>query len=39
FQKMLENEKMVIVVADYIAGMTDRYAEKLFTKFSELRRG
>jgi len=39
FQKMLENEKMVIVVADYIAGMTDRYAEKLSTKFSELRRG
>ncbi len=30
FQKMLEHEKKAIVIADYIAGMTDRYAEKIF---------
>lgn len=30
FQNMLESERREIVIADYIAGMTDRYAEKMF---------
>lgn len=30
YQAMLETELKQIVAADYIAGMTDRYAEKLF---------
>jgi len=30
FQKMLNDERLEIVVADYIAGMTDRYAEKVY---------
>jgi dGTPase len=30
FQEMLLTEEKDIVIADYIAGMTDRYAEKLF---------
>ena len=34
FQEMLLTEKVDIVIADYIAGMTDRYAEKLFDKLS-----
>ncbi len=29
YQSMLDNEKAEIVVADYIAGMTDRYADML----------
>ncbi len=33
FQEMLLTEKQDIVIADYIAGMTDRYAEKLYEKF------
>jgi len=33
FQEMLLTEEKQIVIADYIAGMTDRYAEK---KYSEL---
>ena len=31
FQEMLLTEERAIVVADYIAGMTDRFAERLFT--------
>ena len=34
FQEMLLTEKPEIVIADYIAGMTDRYAEKLYEKYS-----
>lgn len=34
FQAMLESEATEIVVADYIAGMTDRYAERLMEKLS-----
>jgi dGTPase len=30
FQKMLAHETSEIVIADYIAGMTDRYAEKVY---------
>ncbi len=30
FQEMLKTEDLETVVADYIAGMTDRYAEKVF---------
>ncbi len=30
FQQMLDNERPEIVIADYVAGMTDRYAEKVF---------
>ncbi|MBD3403496.1 deoxyguanosinetriphosphate triphosphohydrolase [candidate division GN15 bacterium] len=30
FQEMLESERLEVVIADYIAGMTDRYAEHLF---------
>jgi len=30
FQKMLKGEVPEIVIADYIAGMTDRYAEKMY---------
>jgi len=30
FQQMLEDEYPEIVIADYIAGMTDRYAEKVY---------
>jgi dGTPase len=30
FQKMLGDESPEIVIADYIAGMTDRYAEKIY---------
>jgi dGTPase len=30
FQKMLEEERIEIVAADYVAGMTDRYAEKVY---------
>lgn len=33
FCEMLLTEKTDIVIADYIAGMTDRYAEKLYEKF------
>ena len=29
FQEMMENEAKEIVIGDYIAGMTDRYAEKI----------
>ncbi len=29
FQHMLKSENLEIVIADYIAGMTDRYAEKM----------
>ncbi|MBU0982786.1 MAG: deoxyguanosinetriphosphate triphosphohydrolase [candidate division Zixibacteria bacterium] len=32
FQEMLLTEKKEIVIADYIAGMTDRFAERLFDK-------
>ncbi len=32
FQKMLNNEKLEIVVADYIAGMTDRFAMQISDK-------
>jgi dGTPase len=32
FQEMLLTESKEIVIADYIAGMTDRYAEKLFSE-------
>jgi len=32
FQQMLEREKMEVVIADYIAGMTDRYAEKVYNE-------
>jgi dGTPase len=34
FQEMLAGERTEIVVVDYIAGMTDRYAEKLYEKIS-----
>ncbi len=34
FVKMLDNEINQIVVADYIAGMTDRYAENLFMELT-----
>ncbi|MDH3891796.1 MAG: deoxyguanosinetriphosphate triphosphohydrolase [candidate division Zixibacteria bacterium] len=30
FQKMLDDESVEIVAADYIAGMTDRFAEKVY---------
>jgi dGTPase len=30
YQEMLETEDVAVVIADYIAGMTDRYAERLF---------
>lgn len=30
FQKMLQTEQKEIVIADYIAGMTDRYATKIY---------
>jgi dGTPase len=30
FQKMLDAESVEIVAADYIAGMTDRFAEKVY---------
>jgi dGTPase len=30
FQRMLDDESIEIVAADYIAGMTDRYAEKVY---------
>jgi dGTPase len=30
FQNMLKSENLEIVIADYIAGMTDRYAEKMY---------
>ena len=30
FQKMLDHESLEIVAADYLAGMTDRYAEKVY---------
>jgi dGTPase len=30
FQKMLASETPEVVIADYIAGMTDRYAEKVY---------
>jgi len=30
FRKMLDGERLEIVAADYIAGMTDRYAEKVY---------
>ena len=32
FQEMLLTEEKQIVIADYIAGMTDRYAEKKYTE-------
>jgi len=32
FREMLQTEDRPIVVADYIAGMTDRFAERLFQK-------
>ncbi|HOP07417.1 MAG TPA: deoxyguanosinetriphosphate triphosphohydrolase [candidate division Zixibacteria bacterium] len=31
FQKMLEKDPLEIVTADYVAGMTDRFAEKIFS--------
>ncbi len=34
FQKMLADETSEIVIADYIAGMTDRYAEKVYEKLT-----
>ena len=34
FQGMLEGQQTQIVIADYIAGMTDRYAEKVYTRLS-----
>jgi dGTPase len=30
FQEMLQTEEKAIVIADYIAGMTDRFAERLY---------
>jgi dGTPase len=33
YAEMLLTEQTDIVIADYIAGMTDRYAEKLYEKF------
>lgn len=30
FQRMLDNDPIEIVTADYVAGMTDRFAEKIF---------
>ncbi len=35
FQKMLDDESVEIVAADYIAGMTDRYAEKVYGEMGE----
>lgn len=35
FQAMLVGEKIEIVVADYIAGMTDRFAERLVDELSQ----
>jgi len=35
FQAMLAGEKIEIVVADYIAGMTDRFAERLVDELSQ----
>ena len=32
FRKMLADEQEAIVIADYIAGMTDRYAEQMYEK-------
>lgn len=32
FQEMILTEKREIVIADYVAGMTDRYAEKKYTE-------
>jgi dGTPase len=34
FQEMLLTEDRPIVIADYIAGMTDRYAERLFAEMT-----
>jgi dGTPase len=34
FQKMLAHETSEIVIADYIAGMTDRYAEKIYDELT-----
>jgi dGTP triphosphohydrolase len=30
YQEMLLTERKQIVIADYIAGMTDRYAQKVY---------
>ncbi|MCP4685585.1 MAG: deoxyguanosinetriphosphate triphosphohydrolase [bacterium] len=35
FREMLQTEDRPIVVADYIAGMTDRFAERLFQEIGE----
>lgn len=32
YQTMLDSERRQIVIADYIAGMTDRYAERLYAQ-------
>jgi dGTPase len=34
FQEMLKSESLEIVIADYIAGMTDRYAEKTWLELT-----
>ena len=34
FQMMLVDQPTSIVIADYIAGMTDRYAEAIFRRLS-----
>ncbi len=34
FQRMLESEAPDIVIADYIAGMTDRYAEEVYKRLT-----
>ena len=36
FQAMLAGEKIEIVVADYVAGMTDRFAERLVDELSPI---
>jgi dGTPase len=35
FQMMLVDQPPEIVIADYIAGMTDRYAEKIYTQLPQ----
>ncbi|MEW5993865.1 MAG: deoxyguanosinetriphosphate triphosphohydrolase [Candidatus Zixiibacteriota bacterium] len=35
FQKMLKTTPKDVVIADYIAGMTDRYAEEMFEKLQD----
>lgn len=34
FQKMLKSEMPEIVIADYVAGMTDRFAEKVYERLT-----